>query len=138
VSNGVHEVRVALTVKDFDAALRLYREGLGLEVREAFENTPDGRVVILPAGAATIELLNAPQADFVDGVETGSVVGASFRLALEVDDVDATGKRLEALGARVVHLPVVTPWGDRNMRLETPDGLQITLFQPPGETRDQQ
>lgn len=131
MTDGVHEVRVALTVTDFDAALRLYRDGLGLEVTEAFENTPDGRVVILPAGEATIELLNAPQTEFVDQVETGSFVGASFRLALRVDDVDATGKRLEALGARVVHPPVVTPWGDRNMRLETPDGLQITLFQPP-------
>jgi catechol 2,3-dioxygenase-like lactoylglutathione lyase family enzyme len=131
MTDGVHEMRVALTVKDFDAALRLYREGLGLEVTEAFENSPDGRVVILPAGAATIELLNGPQADFVDEVETGSVVGASFRLALQVDDVEATGKRLQNLGARVIHQPVITPWGDRNMRLKTPDGVQITLFQSP-------
>jgi lactoylglutathione lyase len=131
VTDGVHEVRVALTVGNFDAALRLYREGLGLEVMQAFENTPNGRVVILPAGQATIELLNRPQADFVDEVETGTVVGASFRLALQVDDVAETGKRLEALGARIIHGPVTTPWGDRNMRLETADGVQITLFQSP-------
>lgn len=131
MTDGVHGVRVALTVQDFDAALRLYREGLGLEVTEAFENTPDGRVVILPAGQATIELLNRPQADFVDEVETGSVVGSSFRLALQVDDVAECGRRLEALGARVIHEPILTPWGDRNMRLETPDGVQITLFQSP-------
>jgi catechol 2,3-dioxygenase-like lactoylglutathione lyase family enzyme len=42
MTDDVHEVRVALTVQDFDAALRLYREGLGLEVEAAFENTPDG------------------------------------------------------------------------------------------------
>lgn len=128
---GVHEVRVALTVQDFDAAERLFREGLGLDVEAAFENTPDGRVIILPAGRATIELLNREQADFVDEVETGKVVGSPFRLAIGVANTDETGERLQALGARVVHDPVVTPWGDRNMRLETPDGVQITLFQPP-------
>jgi catechol 2,3-dioxygenase-like lactoylglutathione lyase family enzyme len=131
MADGVREVRVALTVTDFDAALRLYREGLGLEVEAAFANLPEGRVVILPAGRATIELLNAQQADFVDEVETGSAKSRPFRLALQVDDVEATGERLQSLGARVVHEPVVTPWGDRNMRLETPDGVQITLFQSP-------
>jgi hypothetical protein len=25
--------------------------------------------------------------------------------------------------------PVVTPWGDHNVRLQDPDGMQITLFQ---------
>jgi catechol 2,3-dioxygenase-like lactoylglutathione lyase family enzyme len=133
MADGVHEVRVALTVQDFEAALRLYRDGLGLEVEAAFENTPDGRVVILPAGRATIELLNRAQADFVDEVETGSAVGSAFRLAIGVANADETGRRLQELGARVVHDPVVTPWGDRNMRLETPDRVQITLFQPPDQ-----
>lgn len=131
MTDGVREVRVALTVKDFDAAARLFREGLGLDIEAAFENSPDGRVIILPAGRATIELLNRDQADFVDEVETGTVVGSPFRLAIGVADTDVSGERLQALGARVVHGPVVTPWGDRNMRLETPDGVQITLFQPP-------
>jgi catechol 2,3-dioxygenase-like lactoylglutathione lyase family enzyme len=131
VTERVHEVRVALTVQDFDAAVRLYREGLGLEIEEAYNNTPDGRVVILPASRATIEILNPAQAAFVDEVETGSVVGQRFRLAIGVADTEETGRRLQALGARLVHETVVTPWGDRNMRLETPDGLQITLFQLP-------
>ena len=38
--------------------------------------------------------------------------------------------RLIALGARQVAPPVVTPWGDRNARVQAPDGMQLTLFTP--------
>jgi uncharacterized glyoxalase superfamily protein PhnB len=53
------------------------------------------------------------------------------RIALQVPDVKAAMERLSAHGATLVHPPVVTPWGDINVRLEDPDGLQITLFQKP-------
>ena len=44
-------------------------------------------------------------------------------------DLKAATERLLAHGATLVHLPVVTPWGDQNVRLQDPDGLQITVFQ---------
>lgn len=37
--------------------------------------------------------------------------------------------KLLAHGATLVHEPVMTPWGDYNVRLQDPDGMQITLFQ---------
>jgi uncharacterized glyoxalase superfamily protein PhnB len=40
-------------------------------------------------------------------------------------------ERLLAHGATLVHEPVQTPWGDYNVRLQDPDGMQITLFQTP-------
>ena len=36
--------------------------------------------------------------------------------------------RLEASGATLVAGPVVTPWRDRNVRLDPPEGIQLTLF----------
>ena len=42
-------------------------------------------------------------------------------------------ERLLAHGATLVHPPVITPWGDYNVRLQDPDGMQITLFQAPAE-----
>ena len=41
-------------------------------------------------------------------------------------------QRLLVNGAVLVHPPVQTPWGDTNVRLQDPDGLQVTLFQVPG------
>jgi uncharacterized glyoxalase superfamily protein PhnB len=37
-------------------------------------------------------------------------------------------ERLVAAGAERVAPPVTTPWGDRNARVQAPDGMQLTLF----------
>jgi len=50
------------------------------------------------------------------------------RFALEVADSEETARRLVAAGAEEVASAVTTPWGDRNARVQTPDGLQLTLF----------
>ena len=127
---GVYELRVALTVANFDEAVRLYREGLGLQIDHEWDNPP-GRGIVLPAGRATIELLDQAQAELVDRMEVGRRAAGPIRLALGVDDTALSGGRLRDLGAEVVHDPVLTPWGDLNMRLRTPEGVQITLFQGP-------
>jgi lactoylglutathione lyase len=36
--------------------------------------------------------------------------------------------RLVAAGAAPAARPVTTPWGDRNVRVQAPDGMQLTLF----------
>jgi uncharacterized glyoxalase superfamily protein PhnB len=48
-----------------------------------------------------------------------------------VPDLKYALERLLAKGATLVHEPVVTPWGDTTVRLQDPDGMQITLFQVP-------
>jgi uncharacterized glyoxalase superfamily protein PhnB len=50
-----------------------------------------------------------------------------------VPDLDAALQRSLAHGATLVHPPVATPWGDRAVRLQDPDGLQVTLFQASAE-----
>ena len=46
---AVRELRLVVTAPDYDAALRFYRDVLGLPERAAF-SSPDGRVTILEAG----------------------------------------------------------------------------------------
>jgi lactoylglutathione lyase len=124
---SIRELRIALTVDDFDAALAFYRDTLGLEQLEMW-NAPGARGVLLDAGRATLELFDEGQAAAVDEIEVGERVAGRVRLALRVDDSAALADRLEAAGARKLHELVVTPWGDRNVRLEAPDGMQLTLF----------
>ncbi len=88
-----------------------------------------GRAVLLPLGRATLELFDEQQANTVDAIETGRRVSGPVRLALQVTDLDAALARLRAQGAVIVHPPVVTPWGDRNARVQDPDGMQVTLFE---------
>ena len=123
----VRQLRVCVTATDYDEALRFYRDVLGLPVREAYGER--GRVTILDAGRATLELLDEEHAAFVDEVEVGRRVAGHVRLAFEVDDAEALTRELEAAGAEVVAPPTRTPWESLNARLEGPAGLQLTLFQ---------
>jgi catechol 2,3-dioxygenase-like lactoylglutathione lyase family enzyme len=121
------ETRVVLTVPDFDEAVAFYRDALGFEQLADWSGA-DGRVILLDAGRATIELFDERQAESVDRIEAGSRVSGTVRLALEVEDLDGTTRRLVAAGATAEAPPVVPPWGGRNARLRTPDGMQLTLF----------
>jgi hypothetical protein len=80
-------------------------------------------------GRATLEVIDEPHANTVDKIEAGQRLSGQIRFALQVPDLDAAVKGLVAKGAILVHEPVVTPWRHRNARLQSPDGLQITLFQ---------
>ena len=124
----VRELRVALTVVDFDTALRFYRDGLGLAEVYGWDN-PDGRGAILAAGRATLELIDEAQAALIDRVEAGRRVSGPVRLALEVADVESAAQAGQRAGAHLLHGPVVTPWGHRNARLAAPDGMQLTFFE---------
>jgi lactoylglutathione lyase len=116
-----------MTVDDYDAALSFYRDAIGLNTVESWEG-PDGRGTVLDAGRATLELLDTRQADHVDHVEVGRRVAGPIRFALEVDDSVALAGKLEESGATRVGGPVLTPWNHRNVRVEAPDGMQLTLF----------
>jgi methylmalonyl-CoA/ethylmalonyl-CoA epimerase len=84
-------------------------------------------------GRATLELFDEAQAQAIDQIEAGQRVSGQIRFALQVPDVKAAMERLLAHGATLVHPPVTTPWGDYNVRLQDPDGMQITLFQVPDQ-----
>ena len=124
---SVKELRLVVTVDDYDAAVAFYRDALGLPERESY-TTGDAQVMILEAGRATLELANPAQAEYIDEVEVGRRVAGKFRVALEVDDSAETTARLTAAGAEVIAEPTRTPWNSLNARLATPGGIQLTLF----------
>jgi len=98
----VTELRVALTVEDFDQALAFYRDALGLE-QVADWSSESGRVVVLDAGRATLELFDQAQAESVDAIEAGRRVSGTVRFAVKVTDSE-------------------------DMAVQAPDGMQLTLF----------
>lgn len=129
-SPPVLELRVALTTHDYERLVRFYCDGLGLESSQSWPEE-HGRAVILEMGQATLEIFDEKQANTVDQLEAGRRVSGQVRFALRVPDLEAAMQRLLASGAELVHPPVKTPWGDYNVRLQDPDGLQVTLFQAP-------
>lgn len=128
MDDGVGEMRLVVTAPDYDEALRFYRDVLGLRELGAFDDG-GGRVSILDAGRATLELSDVPHAEHVDHLEVGRRVAGHIRVAFQVSDAATTTRELVAAGATLVAPPVETPWHSLNARLDAPAGLQLTLFQ---------
>jgi catechol 2,3-dioxygenase-like lactoylglutathione lyase family enzyme len=128
----VSQLRLVITVDDYEKALAFYRDALGLPEYAAYAAPNGGRVTLLDAGRATVELADAAQADYIDEVEVGRRVAGRLRIAFEVPDVDEATDRLAAAGADVIARPTRTPWDSLNARLTDLDGVQLTLFQEVG------
>ena len=123
----VQELRLVLTVSEFEAAVALYRDALGFAELEDWSEG-DAKIVVLDAGRATLELVNEKQAETIDRIEVGSRVSGQVRIAFKVADSEATAERLARAGAETVANAVTTPWNDRNVRMRDPEGMQLTLF----------
>lgn len=122
------EMRIALTTKEYDRLVQFYCDGLGIEPVQHWNNG-QGQALILDMGKATLELFDQKQAESIDQIEAGRHVSGQVRFALRVPDLKAAMDRMLSHGAMLIHSPILTPWGDYNVRLQDPDGMQITLFQ---------
>ncbi len=129
----VMELRVAVTTEAFDRLASFYRDGLGLEPSQMWP-AEQGRALVLDLGKATLEAFDEKQANTIDQIEVGRRISGQIRFALQVPDLNAAMKRLQGHGATVVHAPIITPWGDKTVRFQDPDGMQITLYQAPGQS----
>jgi len=129
---AITELRLVLTVRDFDRATAFFRDALGLTQLAAFEND-GGHAVLLDGGHATLEIFDEAQARAIDAIEAGRRVSGPVRIAFQTPDSESVAKTLAAAGATIIAGPVITPWRDRNVRLQGPEGIQLTLFTPLGE-----
>lgn len=127
-NSPVFELRVAVTTSDYERLVKFYCDGLGIEPAAVWNNG-QGNALILDMGKATLEIFDEAQAETIDQLEAEKRISGPIRFALQVPDLESAMERLLAHGATLVHPPVLTPWGDYNVRLQDPDGMQITLFQ---------
>lgn len=119
----VFELRVVLTADNHEAAVRFYRDVLGLPLIREFDGGS-----LLAAGQATVEVLSRSAALEVDRIEAGKPGSPAIRLAMEVADAAELAEEAGEGGAARLGGPVDTPWGHTNVRLRTPDGVELTLF----------
>lgn len=122
------ELRVALTAVEYEKLIKFYRDGLDFKTSQKWAGS-QGQAEVLEMGSATLEIFDETQAESVDLIEAGKRISGKIRFALQVPDLEEALQRLLAHGVIMVHPPVVTPWGDKNVRLQDPEGMQITLFQ---------
>jgi catechol 2,3-dioxygenase-like lactoylglutathione lyase family enzyme len=129
LNQPVLELRVALTVEDYEKVVSFYQDALGVDP-SAIWTTEATKGILFEMGNATLEIFDEAHAAEVDRIETGDRTSGMLRFALKVPDLEAALVRLAEKGITPTHDPVITPWRDYNARVVSPDGLQITLFQP--------
>jgi predicted enzyme related to lactoylglutathione lyase len=125
----IRQLRLVVTAEDYDEAVAFYRDVLGMGELAVWSSPDGGRVILLEAGRATLEITDPKNAVFIDQVEVGRRVAGHLRVALEVDDSHASTAAAVEAGAELVAEPTETPWRSLNARLEGPGGLQLTLFE---------
>jgi len=124
-------LRLVVEADDYDAAVRFYRDVLGLPEEMAFEGEDGERGIVLDAGRATMELHNPAQRQMVDDLETDRIPSGHIRVAFEVADAAGKTQELTDAGAELIAAPRMTPWQSLNSRMGAPAGLTVTLFQEP-------
>ena len=125
---AARELRFAFTFDDYEAALRLFRDVFELET--IMDLDAEGvRGVILRVPSATLELFDRAQGRLVDDIEVGRPLEQRVRIAVNIDDLDEATAAVMTTGTEPQAEAVDTPWGDRNRRFKTSDGLQLTHFQ---------
>jgi len=127
---------IAVVVRDLDASLALYRDGLGLNVAERREVPEEGvEIARLPTGAGEIELLRpldreSSVARFLERRGEGL-----HHVCLAVDDIEAAMARLRAAGARLLSKePRVGAHGVRYafVHPRSAHGVLLELYEVPG------
>jgi methylmalonyl-CoA/ethylmalonyl-CoA epimerase len=94
---------VGIAVADLEAALRFYRDALGLEVEGAEEvGSQRVRAHFLPAGAPKLELLEATDAASTIAAYVEKRGPGLHHITFRVDDLAAALASLQARGVRLI------------------------------------
>jgi predicted enzyme related to lactoylglutathione lyase len=115
-----------LTTTDLDAAQNFYKALLGWEIKEG--TAPGGgiRYNEIVVGGRHIGGM------FQSGPECGGEMPPQWRLYVAVEDVDASARRVEELGGKVVFPPTDIPSVGRFCVINDPTGAAISLIRLAG------
>ncbi len=120
---NLRSVSTAITVADIEASIAWYRDVVGFQVEETWENEGKVAGAALTAEGARVFLM---QDDWAKGRDR--VKGEGFRLHwTAATDVDQIAAGIEARGGTLESHPADTPWGGRAFSLADPDGFKITI-----------
>jgi methylmalonyl-CoA/ethylmalonyl-CoA epimerase len=124
---------VALVVDNIDAALKFWRDGLGLEVTHV-EDVPDQDSVVafLPTGGAEVELVKPTSEDSGITRFLRQHGPGMHHICLEVDDIAAYIYRLKKLGIRLINSEPIIGTGGKLIAFIHPEsthGVLVELYE---------
>ncbi len=123
------ELRLILTVENLDEVINFYKNEVGLKESLSWDEDT-GKGIILEAGLASLEIIDRNHKDFIDQMEVGRAgVSGDIRIALNFGGkLTEKSEFLTQTGAaKKIGEITKAPWSNV-MRIEDPNGMQITLF----------
>ncbi len=126
---------VAIVVEDLDAALRFWRDALGLPLSKTEENPGENvDIAFLPLGESEIELLQPTDPDSGIGKYLAKKGQGIHHLCVEVDDIEAVIARLVGHGVEMINeAPRVREEGTRYafVHPKSAGGVLVELYELP-------
>ncbi|MPZ73875.1 MAG: VOC family protein [Nitriliruptorales bacterium] len=116
----VLQSRVLLRPRDFDRSVAFYETSLGLVRYREWGKRPH-RGVVYFLGGGFLELSESGSGERPGGM----------RLWLQVADVHAVERDLQARGVDIAAAAARQPWGLLEMVVEDPDGLALVIVETP-------
>lgn len=126
----LHDVSPTLTVGDIARSIAWYRDVLGFELAEQWEE--DGTVfgASLTAGGVTLMI---GQDDWAKGRDRAK--GEGFRLYCTTEqDIDELAAAIRSRGGELAQEPTDQPWGVRDFAVIDPDGFKISIAAARGDS----
>jgi catechol 2,3-dioxygenase-like lactoylglutathione lyase family enzyme len=122
------EFRSAFFVRDYEASIWFYRDGLGFPVLESWNRGANDRGTMFVAASGIVEVLARPDQDEGSSPwDHRSPQGVM--LVVEVDDAQRSHEHARAKGLPISSHLVRQPWGHLSFCVNDPDGLMLYLFQ---------
>jgi methylmalonyl-CoA/ethylmalonyl-CoA epimerase len=112
---------VAIVVPDVEAALRFWRDALGLPLAHTENNEAEAvKIAFLPVGEGEIELIAPTTDDSGVARYLAKTGGGLHHICVEVEDIDASLGQLSANGAELINTEART----------RPDGTRYAFVHP--------
>ncbi len=113
--------RVLLRPSDYRRSLEFYRDGIGLAIAREY-----GAGTVFYAGQSLIEIAG-------HGAPAAGSPPFPGALWLQVRDVHATQRELQARGVPIAREARAEPWGLHEMHVTDPDGVTLIFVQVPDD-----
>jgi uncharacterized glyoxalase superfamily protein PhnB len=121
-----NQFRCAYATDKYEATVKFYRDGLGLEVDESWDRSDTDKGTLFKAASGIIEVVKR-SADESHG-EWENHRPQGFTIVIETVDVDELYETLSGRGLNITEGLRNQKWGHRSFRLADPNGVSLYFF----------
>jgi len=121
-----YQFRCAYATDEYEATVKFYGEGLGLEIEESWDRSDTDKGTLFKAASGLIEVVKR-SADQSHG-EWESHRPQGFTIVIETDNVDDRYERLAGRKINITEGLKDQKWGHRSFRVSDPNGVSLYFY----------